>query len=140
MIRLREYDEHGPKTVVAGNLLHLKSEFSVDMQATGLPQLGSAMLRLLHPTSAVCGSPLQPALEFLKKHEGYDREYYTGYLGPVNFKDQIQIFVNLRCAQLIDQSAIIYAGGGITADSIPDQEWIETEMKLNTLRSVLTHG
>lgn len=140
MIRLREYDEHGPKTVIAGNLLHLRSEFSVDMQATGFPQLGSAMLRLLHPTSAVCGAPLQPALEFLKKHEGYDRGYYTGYLGPVNFKDQIQIFVNLRCAQLLDQSAIIYAGGGITVDSIPEQEWLETEMKLNTLRSVLTHG
>ncbi|MEO8473143.1 MAG: chorismate-binding protein [Chryseolinea sp.] len=139
MIRLREYDEHGPKTVIAGNLLHLRSDFSVDMQATGFPQLGSAMLRLLHPTSAVCGSPLQPALEFLKKYEGYDRQYYTGYLGPVNFKDQIQIFVNLRCAQLLNQFAIIYAGGGITADSIPEQEWLETEMKLNTLRSVLTH-
>ncbi|MEO7992486.1 MAG: chorismate-binding protein, partial [Chryseolinea sp.] len=52
-IRLREYEEHGPKTIVAGNVLHLKSEFTVDMKATNFPQLGSVMLQLLHPTSAV---------------------------------------------------------------------------------------
>src|SRR5690606_20059153 len=52
-IRLREYDEHGPRTVVAGNLMHLKSEFTVDIGATNFPQIGTAMLDLLHPTSAV---------------------------------------------------------------------------------------
>ena len=57
-IRLREYDEHGPKTMIAGNVLHLKTEFEVDMVATNFPQLGSVMLNLLHPTSAVCGMPL----------------------------------------------------------------------------------
>ena len=64
-IRLREYEEHGPKTVVAGNLMHLKSDFTVDMKATNFLQLGSVMLHLLHPTSAVCGVPLDTALEFL---------------------------------------------------------------------------
>src|SRR5688572_29420702 len=88
-IRVREYDEHGPKTVVAGNVLHLKSDFTVDMKAINFPQLGSVMLQLLHPTSAVCGMPLAPALEFLKNKEGYDREYYAGFLGPVNVNDNI---------------------------------------------------
>ncbi len=138
MIRLREYEEHGPKTVVAGNLLHLKSEFQVDMKATNFPQLGSVMLKLLHPTAAVCGAPLQTSLEFLARHEGYNRQYYTGYLGPVNFNGDIEIFVNLRCAQLVNNKAIIYAGAGVTADSIPEQEWIETDMKMNTLRDVLS--
>ncbi|HEX5170282.1 MAG TPA: chorismate-binding protein, partial [Cyclobacteriaceae bacterium] len=73
-IRLREFDEHGPKTVVAGNLLHLKSDFTVDMKATNFPQLGSVMLDLLHPTSAVCGMPLDGASKFLATNEGYDRE------------------------------------------------------------------
>ena len=137
-IRLREYEEHGPKTVVAGNLLHLRSEFKVDMHATNFPQLGSVMLKLLHPTSAVCGTPLEPSLEFLKRYEGYDRQFYAGYLGPVNFNNSTHVFVNLRCAQLIGNQAIVYAGAGVTIDSTPEQEWVETEMKMNTLRSVLT--
>lgn len=136
-IRLREFEEHGPKTVVAGNLLHLKSEFKVDMALTNFPQLGSVMLELLHPTSAVCGVPLATSLKFLHDHEGYDRQFYSGYLGPVNFRNNIEIFVNLRCAQLQGDKAILYAGAGVTADSIPEREWEETEMKLNTLLKIL---
>lgn len=136
-IRLREFDEHGPKTVVAGNVMHLKTEFNIDMQATGFPQLGTIMLQLLHPTSAVCGMPLEPALDFLKKNEGYNREFYSGYLGPVNINNTINLFVNLRCMQVLDTHAIVYAGAGVTADSVPEHEWEETEVKLNTLLNVI---
>ena len=137
-IRLREYDEQGPRTIVAGHLLHLKSEFKVDMQETNFPQLGTVMLSLLHPTAAVCGTPLQAARHFLSAHEGYDRQYYSGYLGPVNFEDGIHIFVNLRCAQLMNREGVMYAGAGITIDSVPNEELEETDIKLNTLRNILT--
>lgn len=132
-IRLREYDEHGPKTVVAGNLIHLRSDFTVDMKETNFPQLGTVMLELLHPTSAVCGMPVEPALAFLRANEGYDRSYYAGYLGPVNVKGNINIFVNLRCMQLLNDQAVVYAGAGVTEDSVPEDEWAETEMKFNTV-------
>jgi isochorismate synthase len=136
-IRLREYDEYGPKTVVAGNVMHLRSDFTVDMKATGFPQLGSIMLQLLHPTSAVCGMPLDNALAFLKEHEDYERGFYAGFLGPVNFNNNINLFVNLRCMQLLDDTAILYAGAGVTIDSIPEKELEETEFKLNTLYNVI---
>ncbi|RAW01329.1 chorismate-binding protein [Pseudochryseolinea flava] len=136
-IRVREYDEHGPKTVIAGNLMHLKSEFTVDMNAINFPQLGSVMLELLHPTSAVCGMPLESAQAFLKDHEGYDREFYAGYLGPVNINQDINLFVNIRCLKLLDNGALLYAGAGVTEDSIPEHEWTETEIKFNTLLNVL---
>lgn len=136
-IRVREYEEHGPKTFVAGNLMHLKSDFTVDMKAINFPQLGSVMLQLLHPTSAVCGMPLEPALHFLKKHETHNRELYAGYLGPVNIDGTTALFVNLRCTQLQSTKATLYAGAGVTADSLPDSEWNETEMKMNTLYDLL---
>ena len=136
-IRLREYEEHGPKTMVAGNVLHLKTDFEVDMAATNFPQLGSTMLQLLHPTSAVCGMPLQASLDFLKKHEGYDRQFYSGYLGPVNVHQESNIYVNLRCMQLFENEAILYAGAGVLADSDPEKEWRETEMKMNTLLRII---
>lgn len=136
-IRLREYDEHGPRTVIAGNLIHLKSDFTVDLEATQFPKLGSIMLQLLHPTSAVCGVPLDTSLEFIKKHEGYGRELYSGYLGPVNVGNRIDVFVNLRCLQLLNNKAVLYAGAGITQDSLPEKEWEETNLKLNTLLNVI---
>lgn len=136
-IRLREYDEHGPKTVIAGNLMHLRSDFVVNMKETNFPQLGSTMLQLLHPTSAVCGTPLEPSKKFLETHEGYDREFYAGFLGPVNFNNNIAIFVNIRCLQISGNIATCYAGAGVTIDSVPEDEWNETEMKLNTLLNVI---
>jgi isochorismate synthase len=81
--------------------------------------------------------PLENATAFLKEHEGYDREYYSGYLGPVNFNSESNIFVNLRCMQVQKEKGWCYAGAGITIDSESDQEWLETEMKMNTLLDVL---
>ena len=136
-VRLREYDEYGPKTVIAGNLMHLKSEFTVDMKATNFPQIGSVMLDLLHPTSAVCGMPLETSLQFLKEHEPYDREFYAGYLGPVNVNDNIDLFVNIRCMQISGNQGVLYAGAGVTIDSTPSKELAETEMKFNTLLNIV---
>ncbi len=136
-IRLREFEEYGPKTVVAGNLLHLKTLFTVDMKAVNFLQLGSVMLELLHPTSAVCGMPREAAQEFLDRHEGFDRAFYSGYLGPVNINNEIHLYVNLRCMYLNRSAITLYAGAGVTADSNPVKEWQETQLKLDTLRSIL---
>ena len=136
-IRLREFEEYGPKTYRAGNLTHLKTDFKVDMKATNFPQLGTVMLKLLHPTSAVCGMPKEEALNFLNQYENYDREYYSGFLGPVNIDNETNIYVNIRCMQLLDKKAIVYAGAGVTYDSVPAKEWQETEMKCNTLLDVI---
>jgi len=95
------------------------------------------MLQLLHPTSAVCGMPLAESLEFLQRHVGYDRQFYSGYLGPVNLQHQTNLYVNLRCMQLFEEDAVLYAGAGVLSDSDPEKEWHETEMKMNTLLKVI---
>ncbi|NBB22622.1 isochorismate synthase [Runella sp. CRIBMP] len=136
-IRVREYLEEGPKTAVAGNLMHLRSDYAVDTKAINFPELGTVMLGLLHPTSAVCGMPKLPALEFIQAHEGYDREFYSGYLGPVNIDNETHLFVNLRCMKISNGMATLYGGGGITEDSVPEKEWQETELKCRTLLTVL---
>ncbi|MEQ8927904.1 MAG: chorismate-binding protein [Fulvivirga sp.] len=136
-IRLREFDEHGPKTIKAGNLIHLKTEFMVNMKETNFPELGTTMLKLLHPTSAVCGMPLKPATEFLLAKEGYDRELYTGHLGPVNMNGHTAQYVNLRCFKIEEDHFTFFAGAGVTEDSNPEKEWLETELKMNTLLNVI---
>lgn len=136
-IRLREFVENGPKTVAAGNLLHLKTTYKVDMEEANFPLLGSVMLELLHPTSAVCGMPGEAALKFIQQHEGFDRAFFSGYLGPVNLNLETHLFVNLRCMQLGKQHAVLYAGAGVTEDSLPRNEWVETQLKCDTLIDVL---
>jgi isochorismate synthase len=136
-IRLREYVESGPKTVVAGNLMHLRTDFSVDTGSVNFPQLGTVMLRLLHPTSAVGGMPRPAALSFIDAHETHDRELYAGFLGPINVGGASELFVHLRCLRLEGPVATLYAGAGLTEDSDPAREWLETELKCRTLLNVL---
>ncbi|MFN8347634.1 MAG: chorismate-binding protein [Spirosomataceae bacterium] len=136
-IRVREYIEEGPKTVVAGNLMHLCSDYTVDTKAINFPELGTVMLELLHPTSAVCGMPKTEALQFIQSHEHYDREFYSGFLGPVNVENETHLYVNLRCMKIQQGKATLYAGGGITEDSVPEKEWQETELKCQTMLAAL---
>jgi isochorismate synthase len=136
-IRLREFDEIGPKTIQAGNMWHLKTEFKVDMEATQFPLLGSVMLKLLHPTSAICGMPLDTSLQFIKNNEPHNRSFFSGFLGPVNIDQSTKLYVNLRCMEVLEKEAILYAGAGVTIDSDPIKEWEETEMKCQTLIDVI---
>ncbi len=136
-IRLREYHESGPKTVQAGNLMHLRTDYMVDTQALNFPQLGTVMLELLHPTSAVCGMPKAAALQIIAEQELHEREFYSGFLGPVNMQEESHLFVNLRTMKIMGNEATFYAGCGITEDSNPVKEWYETEMKIETLMNVV---
>lgn len=132
-IRLRQYVEKGPKTIKAGNLFHLITSFTVHNQKTKLDNLAQKMLDLLHPTSAVCGMPLRESKEFILVNEKHDRSFYSGYLGPVNLEGNTHLFVNLRCAKIYTNKLRLFAGAGITEDSIPEKEWIETELKCDIL-------
>ena len=136
-IRLREYLENGPKTVQAGRMAHLKTIYEVDIEAVNMPELGSTMLDLLNPTSAVCGMPLQPALDFIKEYEKYDRELYAGFLGPINIAGYTHLFVNLRCMKIMGNTGRFYAGAGITEDSNPEKEFEETQLKMQTLKRIV---
>jgi isochorismate synthase len=57
-----------------------------------------------------------------------------GIIFPSN--DEIH-FVNLRCMQVFEDHFELHVGGGIVEGSIPDDEWRETEMKADVLRSLL---
>lgn len=120
----------------AGNLVHFKTEFN----AKSKPDFSvRSFLGKLHPTPAVGGFPKSDALKFIVQNEGYDRSFYAGYFGFSSGKD-FQYYVNLRCMQLFTNAVVLYAGGGITADSEPDSEWQETVAKMETLLNVINNA
>ena len=81
--------------------------------------------------------PKQQAQDLLSRTEAHDRKLYSGYLGPVNMNEGSYIYVNLRCMEIQNNKAILYAGAGVTEYSDPEQEWYETELKCNTLLNVI---
>ena len=81
--------------------------------------------------------PIDAAHAFIGEHETTSRELYSGFLGPVNTTSGTHIHVNLRCFKLLNNAAILFAGAGITRDSIAQSEWDETVMKMAAIRSVV---
>ena len=126
--------EEGPYTARAANLVHLRSDFNFVLEDTR--RIGE-LIRALHPTPAVCGLPKQQTFDFIRRNESQSRRYYSGFSGPFNPEVETHLFVSLRCMQILDDCYCLYAGGGLLRDSVEDQEWEETEAKLETMRSLL---
>ena len=126
--------EEGPYTARAANLVHLRSDFNFVLDDTR--RIGE-LIRALHPTPAVCGLPKQQTFDFIRRNESQSRRYYSGFSGPFNPEVDTHLFVSLRCMQILDDCYCLYAGGGLLRDSEEDQEWEETEAKLETMRSLL---
>lgn len=128
-----------PYTFRAGNLIHIKTDIKAKVSDACIYNIVNA----LHPTPAVCGLPKNEAQQFLLDNEGYDREYYSGFLGEINKElltgnpDYTDLYVNLRCMNIKNKNAHLYIGCGITKDSDPEKEFIETVNKSMTMRRVL---
>jgi isochorismate synthase len=129
------YKTKGPDTMESGKVAHLATSFY--FQAEKISHCLGDFIADLHPTPAVCGLPKDLADDFIRLHEKHHRKYYTGYLGPWRLNNEVRLFVNLRCMEVLPKQFILYSGGGITAKSVPEQEWEETIQKARTLLSVL---
>ena len=109
---------------ISGNIKHLRTDFKAKIMSEDLENLISE----LHPTPAVCGIPKDLCKSALEKFESHPRNFYAGYI-KVETEETVQYFVNLRCAEFFENACLIYVGGGITAESSPEKEWRETELK-----------
>ncbi len=129
--------ETAPAPVRAGELSHLKSDFSFSLPDN--KKLGK-LLKRLHPTPAVCGLPKEETYRFIRKNEGYDRSYYSGFIGWLNPDEKSNLYVNLRCMNILSDAFVLYAGGGILASSETESEWLETEAKMQTMMHLILNS
>ena len=134
-LQVENYIKKGPENYRAANLIHLKTSF--EFKKTELKNRFGDYINTMHPTPSVGGLPKMAARDFILANEKYDRTYYTGFLGPINFNDKSNLFVNLRCLQLFKKQFAIYSGAGITASSNAENEWEETNNKMKTLLNVM---
>jgi isochorismate synthase len=95
------------------------------------------LVERLHPTPAVGGFPRQRALDLIRECEALDRGWYAGPIGWLNRDGEGEFVVGIRSALLHGNSATLFAGCGIVADSDPDTEYAELGWKLRPMLAAL---
>lgn len=115
-------------TLIYGHIEHIIRRIS----AEGVDLGPDSVAELLHPTPALAGYPMPEAMERIRSHESHDRAYYGGLI-VIETADRYDAYVNLRCCCIADGRVIAYGGGGITADSVAEDEWEETERKMSAM-------
>ena len=117
--------------LIAGDIIHLNKDFNFSLDIDYL-----SFVEKLHPTPAIAGIPLDKSLKIIQDLEVHNRSLYCGYLGTID-SNSCDLKVNLRCARFSTKEIQIFVGGGITSQSNPNDEFKETEIKSQTLLSVI---
>ena len=120
-----------PSIVPLRNVSHLGTLLEGRLAAGAPSALGLATL--LHPTPAVAGTPTAEALAYIAEVEGLDRGRFAGPVGWLDARGDGEWAVGVRSAELDGHRARLFAGVGVVADSVPEAELAETQLKLQAL-------
>ena len=123
------------ETTTTGQLQHLQARFALQLPEEYAP---ITLAERLHPTPAVCGTPQRVAQRLILEEESSARSYYAGFVGWYEPERRVDLFVQIRCLQLLPEQALrLYAGGGIVRGSSLESEWQEVLHKLSAIHSLI---
>ncbi|MGW3468350.1 isochorismate synthase DhbC [Saccharopolyspora sp. NPDC000995] len=131
----RDLEVPAPSVISTAAMWHLATEITGELldPTTSALELADA----LHPTPAVCGTPLQRARDVISETEPFERGYYAGMVGWCDAAGDGEWVVAIRCADIEDESMRLFAGAGIVAGSDPANELAETSAKFRTALSAM---
>jgi len=95
-------------------------------------------LKAVFPAGTVSGAPKIRAMEIINELEPERREPYAGALGYFSFNGCCDFAITIRSIFVNGNKGYVQSGAGIVMDSIPRNEWDETERKADAMISVLT--
>lgn len=124
-----------PSLLSTATMWHLSTELMGTLQENDSHILSIA--NQLHPTPALCGKPTALAYSHIAAIEGHSRGFFSGIIGWCDKEGNGEWVVVIRCAQIQENLARLFAGAGIVSASEPTLEWQETEVKLNTMLNAL---
>ena len=126
-----------PSVLHLPNVMHLATDIT---GALSSPVGVLDLVRELHPSAAVCGTPTLAAAQVIDELEDLDRARYAGPVGWIGAAGDGEWCIALRSAELDPHDPTrlrLFAGCGIVAASDPDSEWAESEAKLEPMRAAL---
>lgn len=123
-----------PDLLKLSNIQHLKTDITATLNnGDGILPVVEA----LHPTPALGGRPRHTALSLIKADEPISRGWYGSPIGWIDHQNNGTFAVAIRSAVSVGKGTMLYAGAGIVADSVPEKEWRETELKFKPLMDAL---
>ena len=111
---------------------HLVSIISAQLRSGMSPP---DLLEACFPGGSISGAPKIRAMEIIAELENNTRGPYTGALGYIGFDSAMDMNILIRTAVIRDKKITFQVGGGIVADSQPEQEYLET---LDKARGLIT--
>lgn len=94
-------------------------------------------LRAVFPAGTVSGAPKVRAMEIIDELEPERRNAYAGAVGYFSFNGSCDFAITIRSLFVNKDEAYLQSGAGIVMDSVPENEWAETEQKANAILSTL---
>jgi isochorismate synthase len=131
----RDVSVDGPSVRAYADVAHLATTITAACQRPDVDVV--SLVRALHPTPAVAGTPTAAALDLVGKLEPVDRGRYGGPCGWVDAGGNGEFVVALRGADIDGTRARCWAGAGIVAGSDSHAEWAETQMKFDAILRAL---
>jgi menaquinone-specific isochorismate synthase len=123
-----------PQILKLGNIQHLYTPFDGVLRSH-LDVLDA--VEKLHPTPALGGCPQQAAVAAIREIETVDRGWFASPVGWIDGCGNGMLAVAIRSAVIDGDTARLYAGCGIVAQSNPDSEWNETRIKFRPMLDAL---
>lgn len=125
-----------PEILRLDNLQHLFTPLTL---RAAKPVKLLKLVERLHPTPAVGGQPREASLRKLRAYEGFERGWYAAPVGWMDAAGNGEFAVALRSALFSGEQVRAFAGNGILADSDPEREYLETQLKLRPILAAFAH-
>ncbi|MCL7418045.1 MAG: chorismate-binding protein, partial [Halalkalicoccus sp.] len=113
---------------------HLRTPIRADLAAD---EHVLSIVEALHPTPAVGGLPPENAWETIRETEAFERGWYAAPVGWFDAAGNGEFAVAIRSGVASDDLVTLFAGNGIVADSDPDEEWEEVQLKYRAILDAL---
>ena len=126
-----------PFVLHLANVMHLATDVTGALLESKHHVDAFALLKSLHPSAAVCGTPRNIAFDVIDEIEGMNRGRYAGPVGWIDARGDGELGIALRSGQVTGNEIRIFAGCGIVAGSDPVVELAESNAKFSAMKSAL---
>lgn len=116
------------------NVHHLEAVIRADFPSH---RSWTEVLSALLPGGSVTGTPKRRAVELLARLEPVPRSVYTGALGYVSSSGRADFNLPIRTLYHDGSNFYLHSGGGVVADSHPEAEYAESELKISHILELL---
>ncbi|WP_417528628.1 isochorismate synthase [Marinomonas shanghaiensis] len=121
-----------PELISTPTMWHLSTQIEATLADINPPSLFD-LIKHVHPTPAMCGTPTLEAQHCIESLEPHQRGCFSGLVGWCDFQGNGEWAIAIRCAQVSGNKATLFAGAGVVPDSNPESEWLETSAKMRTM-------